>query len=80
MKLRDGLLLAPVLLIGVMVAAIALLPWRLANIVLCSVAGLSGLSLGSFAVLSLTAQRGRSCAGEAPPPPSRRSDAERSAD
>lgn len=80
MKLRDGLLLAPVVLIGVMVAAIALLPWRVANIVLWSVAGLSGLSLGTYALLSLTARRGRSCAGDAPPPPSQRSDVEGSTD
>lgn len=59
MKVRDGLLLAPVLLIGVMIAVIAFAPSHLAEVVLWSVASLSGLSIGSYVVLSLRAQRRR---------------------
>lgn len=65
MKLRDGLLLAPVLLIGVMIAAIAFLPSGLTDIVLWSVAGVSGLSIGSYLVLILRIQRRREAAAEA---------------
>lgn len=59
MKVRDGLLLAPVLLIGVMIAVIAFAPSHLAEVVLWLVASLSGLSIGSYVVLSLRAQRRR---------------------
>lgn len=59
MKLRDGLLLASVMLIAAMLAALVMLPSHLAAIACWTAAGLSGLAIGGYLLLAFNARRRR---------------------
>lgn len=54
MRLRDSLLLAPILLVGVMLAAIVLLPIGLQSWTVWAITTVSGLSIAAYLILERT--------------------------
>lgn len=58
MRRRDGLLLAPILLVGVMLAAIILFPNGFQSWAIGIITAASGLSIAVYLVLERTRPRG----------------------
>ena len=72
MRLRDGLLLAPILLVGVMLATIVLFPIDLQSWAIWAITAVSGVSIGTYLALERTPPREGPAARRQPENPSPR--------